>query len=194
MAQVKKPAVREAILAAAFERFAAAGYANTPLARIARDAGVSQANLYVYFRSKIEILFALYDPWFRKRIAAMDRAIAKAPDARARLIILVTTLWRDLPAANRGFSVNLMQAISIEGRTTGYRPDLLQWVEDRIVAILGENLPPARRKRVANPRVAHALMMALDGFTINYRLNPSRRCTAALAEAFADLLLGARRR
>ena len=188
--QVKKAAVKDAILAAAFKLFAANGYADTPITAIARAAGVSQANLYVYFDSKIEILFALYEPWFRKRIATMERAIAAAPTQRARLVILLKTLWRGLPAANAGFSVNLMQAISVEGRTTGYDPATLQWVESRIAAILAENLPPTRAKRLANARVAHVLMMALDGFTINYRLNPSRRCTDPLAETFADLLLG----
>lgn len=189
MVQVKKPAVREAILAAAFRSFARRGYVNTTLAMIARDAGVSQSNLYSYFRSKMEILAAIYDPWMRARMQRMQRRIDAERDPRERLAILIDTLWRHLPAASGGFSVNWMQAISVEGRGSGYDHALLAWVEERIAAILDDTLPPAQARRVRSRELAHALMMAVDGYTINHRLNPRARCSKALVEAFAALLL-----
>lgn len=189
MVQIKKPAVREAILTSAFRSFARLGYVNTTLAMIARDANVSQSNLYSYFRSKMEILAAIYDPWMRARITRMEKRIDAERDPRKRLAILIDTLWRHLPAASQGFSVNWMQAISIEGRGSGYDPTLLAWVESRIAAILDDTLPPARAKRLRTKELAHTLMMAVDGYTINYRLNPRRRCSEALVEVFAGLLL-----
>src|SRR5689334_1903969 len=59
MAQRKKPQIREAILAAAFRLFSRNGYAATMVADIAREAGVSPGNVYIYFRSKLEILYAI---------------------------------------------------------------------------------------------------------------------------------------
>ena len=47
MAQVKKPAVRDAILKSAFRLFSHRGYEGTTLSQIAAGAGVSTANVYV---------------------------------------------------------------------------------------------------------------------------------------------------
>ena len=71
MAQRKKPQIREAILAAAFRLFSSKGYAATMVADIAREAGVSPGNVYIYFHSKLEILYAIYDPWLRARVDAL---------------------------------------------------------------------------------------------------------------------------
>ena len=73
MVQRKKPEVREAILAAAFRLFASRGYAATMVADIAREARVSPGNVYIYFRSKLEILYEIYDPLLRARIDTLDR-------------------------------------------------------------------------------------------------------------------------
>ena len=53
MAQVKKTAVRAAILDAAFDLFAEHGYSDTTMSQIATRAGVSASNIYVYTRSSI---------------------------------------------------------------------------------------------------------------------------------------------
>jgi AcrR family transcriptional regulator len=59
MVQQKKPLVREAILEGAFRLFSKHGYAATTLAAIAKSADVSPGNVYIYFGSKLEILYAI---------------------------------------------------------------------------------------------------------------------------------------
>ena len=58
MAQVKKPQARTAILDAALRLFRRQSYHATTLAQVAREAGMSSATLYVYFNSKLDILYA----------------------------------------------------------------------------------------------------------------------------------------
>jgi AcrR family transcriptional regulator len=67
MAQTKKDGVRDAILAAAFARFSEKGYSETTIPAIAAGAGISTANVYRYFPSKLEILYTLYEPWLLER-------------------------------------------------------------------------------------------------------------------------------
>jgi AcrR family transcriptional regulator len=55
MARVKNEQVRKAILQAAADQFQDKGYIATTIGGIARAAGTSQSNVYVYFASKIEI-------------------------------------------------------------------------------------------------------------------------------------------
>eukprot|EP01036_Dinobryon_divergens_P048468 gene48468-65021_t len=71
MGQFKKTEVYDAILRSAKALFSENGYVQTSLPRIAAGAGISTANVYVYFKSKVEILYAIYDPWLRARLAQL---------------------------------------------------------------------------------------------------------------------------
>lgn len=190
MAQVKKTEVRQALLDSAFRLFSSMGYQDTTLARIASEAGVSTANVYVYFRSKLEILFAIYDPWLRQRILLLEEEAAKEPDPRRRLKFMLRTLWQDLPAEHNGFANNVMQAISGTTSVDGYRPTLLRWVETRIAAMVRGAIPAERRRALKPSRFAHVLMMAFDGFVINYHLNPGAACTDETVGTMVTFLLG----
>ena len=78
MVQVKKEAVRDAILKAAQKLFKAQGYARATMNAIAREAGVAPATLYVYYGSKLEVFFAIYDPWLRVKLDPQLRGRAHA--------------------------------------------------------------------------------------------------------------------
>ena len=57
---------REAILRAAISVFARCGYFNSKVADIAREAGVADGTVYLYFKDKNEILFNLHELGFQK--------------------------------------------------------------------------------------------------------------------------------
>ena len=94
MPQVKKPQVRQAILAAAGTLFARQSYQATTLSQIARRARVSSANIYVYFNSKLDILYAVYEPWMRARLTALQARLMRTRTPLARLRLVLRTLWR----------------------------------------------------------------------------------------------------
>lgn len=190
MVQVKKPELRAAILASAFERFAQSGYAATTLPQIAKGAGVSAGTVYVYFSSKLAVLYAIYGPWLRQRITNLERRLARIADPRDRLCTLVRALWRDIPREHNGFANNLMQAISTAGPDEPYDPALLAWVEERVAAMIRDALPPARRRRFGTPAFAHVLMMASDGFVIGNHLRPDRPCSEHTVELMCRLIRG----
>jgi len=193
MVQRKKPEIREAILAAAFRLFRARGYAATMIADIARDAGVSPGNVYIYFHSKLEILYAIYDPWLRARIDVLERQLAKVRSPRARVRRLLIALWREIPAEENGFLNNIMQAISASDQEEGYRSTLVRWLERRITAMIHDALPASRRARVSRVRLAHVLIMAFDGFAIDYHLHPRRSgLDDRTVEFVTDMLVGER--
>src|ERR1019366_8522633 len=60
MAQVKKAEIRDSILAAAGALFTEHGYARATVNQIAKAAGIAPSNVYVYFESKLKIMFAIY--------------------------------------------------------------------------------------------------------------------------------------
>ena len=190
MGQVKKPRVRGAILAAALRLFSKKGYTRTTLAQIARKADVSTANLYVYFRSKLEILYAIYDPWLRARFVDLERRMSRARSPEAKLRLLLKTLWRDLPAEKHGFVNNIMQAISSATPADRYKPALLKWMEEHLERMLQSALPAPRRRALAQARLAHLLVMAFDGFIIHHHVNPRAPLGDATIDTVCAMLLG----
>ena len=70
----RRDATREAILAAALRCFARDGFRRTALDRVAREAGISRAALYLHFANKEEL--------FRALVGALHaRTLAEAADA-----------------------------------------------------------------------------------------------------------------
>jgi len=194
MVQQKKALVRDAILEGAFRLFSKRGYAATTLAAIAKSAHVSPGNVYIYFGSKLEILYAIYDPWLRARIHVLEEELSAIRSPRNRLKRLLVALWRDIPAEENGFLNNIMQAISVTDPSEGYRSTLVQWLEGRIAKLLMESLPPDRRVRLRKARLAHVIIMAFDGFAIHRHLHPRENpIDDATIDAIAAMLTAAPR-
>ncbi len=69
---------REAILRAAIKIFARKGYFTSKVADIAGEAGIADGTVYLYFKSKDEILHSIFDQ-------AMERFIAEGRDELAKI-------------------------------------------------------------------------------------------------------------
>jgi len=76
---------REAILRAATRVFARSGYFNSKVADIAREAGVADGTVYLYFKSKEEILRSVFERHVGEAIAEGRREIAGLSDPREKL-------------------------------------------------------------------------------------------------------------
>src|ERR1051326_4145818 len=77
---------RKAILRAATEVFARNGYFNSKVADIARAAGVADGTVYLYFKSKEEILHSIFDQNMAEAIAAGRELIENLKDPREKLL------------------------------------------------------------------------------------------------------------
>ena len=187
MAQTKKVAIRQAILDAAYQLFSKHGYSDTNITDIARSAGVAPANLYVYFPSKLEILFSIYGPWLTRQFDDLEKSLLRVRDPRQRLQKILTTVWRDIPSADNGFANNMMQAISTTTVREGYSPALRLAIEERVAKLLDGcllNLDHARTRELAN-----IVLMAFDGYALNFHLKGGAVCPSKQLSLFADMLL-----
>lgn len=189
MAQTKKDEVRDAILSAAQALFEERGYNRASMSQIASAAGTSPANIYVYFASKLDVLFALYDPWLRARLIKLRADVAAIEGAEDRLRFILKTLWHDIPGEENCFANNLMQALSTATPDDRYSRDLLHWAEEQVSQMIAEALPVERRHLLRDGSLAHVIFMAFDGFAMNHRLNgPSTRIDHSVALMLSMLL------
>jgi AcrR family transcriptional regulator len=195
VAQKKKAEIREAILQVAYRLFAERGYSNTNIPQIARAVGVSPANIYVYFRSKLDILFSLYDPWLMRHLDALERSLAGVRTPAGRLKKILTALWREMPAADNGFANNMMQAFSTTTVRHGYSPALRLAVEKRLAELIERAIPELGRAGARD--LGDIVLMAYDGYVLNFHLHAKNTCPSRRIDFFVDMALrraGSRRR
>jgi TetR/AcrR family fatty acid metabolism transcriptional regulator len=76
---------REAILRAAIKVFAGKGYFNSKVADIAKEAGIADGTVYLYFKSKDDILHAFFDRAMSDFIADGKSQLAELSGAEQRL-------------------------------------------------------------------------------------------------------------
>jgi TetR/AcrR family fatty acid metabolism transcriptional regulator len=95
---------RESILRAATRVFARNGYFNSKVADIARAAGVADGTVYLYFKSKEEILHSIFDQNMAEAIAADRKLIDKLRDPREKLR-RIATLHLERLGADRDLAV-----------------------------------------------------------------------------------------
>jgi len=189
MPQVKKPDMKAAMLAAAFDLFSRQGYAATTLAAIARQAGTTAPNLYVYFDSKLHIAYAIYEPWLMRQLDELESAVLKRRTPRSRLRQLVMGIWRDIPAQDRHFGNVLIEALASTPPRTRKPRDLLDRLDARITNLLLHIVPAERAHIVSDQAFARILWMAFDGFSINQRLGQASDLDRA-ATLMVQLVLG----
>ena len=193
MAQVKKATVREAILAAALRLFRKKGYVDTTVNEIAAAAKTSRANIYVYFRSKFALFYAVFDPWLQQRLDMLEREIAAVAEPRARMRRILAALWREIPSDANGFANNLMQALSTAARDESYSPDVLHAVEQRVAAMIDGCLLGEHGARLDSGALSHLCFMAFDGFAMHAHLRTGEPCSDAVIDTVCDLLFPAAR-
>src|SRR5207249_3582593 len=100
------------IVDAAIRVFARHGYYNSRVSDIAREAGMASGTIYLYFRTKDEILVTLFRDKMADWVAFVRAAIADAPDALAkirRLVALHLKMLEDNPDLAEVVQVELRQ-------------------------------------------------------------------------------------
>lgn len=182
---------RTAILEAATAVFADRGFFGAQVADIARGASIAAGTVYLYFRSKDEILTSIFDRTMKEAIAEGRATLAEVKDPVERLRRIarlhLTRMGRDRNLAIV-FQVELRQTTKFMERfsTTGLRDYLLliqQTIEDG-------QARGVFRKSVSARTGAKVFFGALDEMATNWILSRRRYPLAQQADEIVDLLVG----
>ena len=86
---MKDPDKPQQIIEAAIRVFARNGYYNSRVSYIAREAGIASGTIYLYFKTKEEILVTLFREKMAAFVAQLRREIAGEPEPVAKIRRLV---------------------------------------------------------------------------------------------------------
>lgn len=95
---------REAILRAAIKVFARKGYFNSKVADIAGEAGIADGTVYLYFKSKDEILHSIFDRAMAEFISEGKRELA-AIESPAEKLTRIAELHLEKLGADRDLAI-----------------------------------------------------------------------------------------
>ncbi len=182
---------RDAILRAATEVFARRGFFQAQVADVARAAGIAAGTVYLYFRSKDDLLVSLFERTMREALAAGRAALAGVADPGERLTRIARLHFqrlgsdRDLAVV---FQVELRQSTKfMERLSSTYLRDYLGLIRETIVA--GQAAGAFRPD--INPTIAAKVFFGgLDEMATNWVLSRRRYSLVAEAEALVDLFVG----
>jgi len=181
---------RAAILRAAIRVFAHNGYFNSKVADIAREAGVADGTVYLYFKSKEEILHSIFDHSMEEAIADGRKQLEGISDASEKLR-RIALLHLERLGADRDLAVVFQ--VELRGST--------KFMEEFSAAGFAEYLSLIRstieegqragvfRSQLNAKLLAKILFGALDEMATNWILSKRRYKLAPLAEQVLDIFL-----
>jgi TetR/AcrR family fatty acid metabolism transcriptional regulator len=181
---------RDAILRAAIDVFAGRGFFNAQVADVAKAAGVAAGTVYLYFRSKDDLLVSLFERTMRDAIAEGRAALAGITCPRDRLARIarlhLERLGRDRDLAVV-FQVELRQSTKFMERfSSSYFREYLGLIREAIEAGQASGL---FRTDVSATAAAKILFGALDEMATNWMLSRRRYALESDAETVVDLFL-----
>lgn len=104
---------RERILRSAADAIAERGYHGMSMRELARAAGMSLSNLYNYFTSKEEILFAIQKEAFEVLLSSAEDALEIAQEPEDRLYVFISHHVRYVAEHSRVMRVLVHEAASL---------------------------------------------------------------------------------
>src|SRR6266705_4134226 len=184
------PGKREAILRAAIRVFARNGYFNSKVADIARAAEVADGTVYLYFKSKEEILHSIFDASMDKAIAEAHKLLQDVTDPREKLR-LVATMHLERLGADRDLAVVFQ--VELRG-STKFMEEFSAAGFAEYLSLIRSTIEEGQRAGLFRPQLnakllAKILFGALDEMATNWILSKRRYKLAPMADQVLDIFL-----
>jgi TetR/AcrR family fatty acid metabolism transcriptional regulator len=173
---------RERILDAAVRVFAQEGFYNAKVSQIAQVAGVADGTIYLYFKSKDDLLISLFEDRMERVNATLREALAAGVDAIDRLKRVVR-LHLDMIEQNR----HMAEVITVELRQSSKfikeyaNPKFAEFLRLIAGAVHEGQKSGELRADLDPPLVARALFGALDEISLMWLVKGHQKIDIARA-------------
>ena len=187
---MRDPDKPQQIIEAAVRVFARKGYYNSRVSDIAREAGIAAGTIYLYFRTKDDILVTLFRDKMAQFVGSLRKAIADEPDAVAklsRLIRLHFEMLEEDPQLAEVVQVELRQGQKFFRGASSH--EIASYFA-LITSVLEEGVAEGRFRAGLPVKVAtKAVFGAMDQMATSWVLGKRGYRLADTADALADIFL-----
>jgi TetR/AcrR family transcriptional regulator, fatty acid metabolism regulator protein len=187
---MRDPAKPQQILDAAIRVFARNGYYNSRVSDIAREAGVAAGTIYLYFKTKDDILVTLFREKMAEWVAHARREIASEPDAVAkirRLILLHFSVLEGNPDLAEVVQVELRQGHKFFRGASAHE---VSAYFELIRSVLEEGMASGQIRHDVAARVATKMLFgAMDQLATSWVLGKRGYRLTESADAVATIFL-----
>jgi AcrR family transcriptional regulator len=175
---------RAQILQSAAQVFAREGFDRASMTQLARDCGISKANIYHYYDGKDAILFDILDSYLsglRDRILGVDTG-GLTPEGRLRLVA------REILNAYKGADAEHQVQMSALSALPEDQQDRMRAYQRDMVRFMGDCLRAVAPDVLANDRDRlRSVTMSVFGM-LNWYFMWAADADTAAREAYADLV------
>ena len=187
---MRDPDKPQQIIDAAVRVFARNGFYNSRVSDIAREAGIASGTIYLYFRTKDEILVTLFREKMAAFVSALRTEIAREPHPEAKIRRLVRLHFEVLEA-----SPDMAEVVQVELRQgqkffRGASAHEISAYFELIGSILHEGVSGGVFRRDLPVKVATKMLFgAMDQVTTSWVLGKRGYRLADAAEPVANIFL-----
>ena len=175
---------------AAISVFARCGYFNSKVADIAREAGVADGTVYLYFKSKEEILHSIFDRSVEEALDAARKRVERLDDPREKLR-QIAHMHLERLGADRDLAVVFQ--VELRG-STKFMEEFSAAGFAEYLSLIRSTFEEGQRAGMFRPDlnarvVAKVLFGALDEMATNWILSKRRYKLAPMADQVLDIFL-----
>ena len=187
---MRDPDKHQQIIDAAIRVFARAGYYNSRVSDIAREAGIASGTIYLYFKTEDEILVTLFREKMAEWVAHVRKEIAGVTDPVARirrLVALHFTVLEANPALAEVVQVELRQGHKFFRGASAHE---VSAYFDLIGAVLEEGVASGQLRNDLPIKVATKVLFgAMDQVATSWVLGKRAYRLVDAAEAVAAIFI-----
>jgi AcrR family transcriptional regulator len=182
---------RQQILMTATAVFAEKGFAKTSMNDIVRASGLSKGGVYWHFKSKSELITAIFNMFFAGQEVIMNTVLDGPGSATERLLQLSRLVGADLEAAFSQFPAP-MEFYALAAREDDLRTQLRAYYQtylDKFGQLVQEGIDRGEWKAVSVPETAVTLISLMEGVILLWNIYPEDVDMGRQMETAVQLML-----
>ncbi|WP_111911250.1 TetR/AcrR family transcriptional regulator [Bacillus pumilus] len=178
------------IIDAAVVVIAENGYHQSQVSKIAKQAGVADGTIYLYFKNKEDILISLFKEKMGQFIERMETDIQKKPSAKEKLLLLIEEHFRMLAQNHHLALVTQLELRQSNLELRQKINEVLKGYLNMLESILAEGKKTGEFRQNLDVRLARQMVFGMiDETATTWVMNDQKYDLPALAENVRDLLL-----
>ena len=179
------------ILNTALAVFAEKGFAKASMNDIVRSSGLSKGGVYWHFKSKDELIAAIFDQFFVEQLALLDVMLAGEGTAVAKLTQLATMTGQSVAAMASQFPTPL-EFYALASREAGLATTLqthFQSYETKITTLVNQGIAHSEFRSVDSQATAKTIIALFEGMLLIWAIAPEMMNLETQVETAVQLLL-----